>query len=435
MPRAREGVAVVDEDLRAGGDVAGGVAGQSGPAVDGALALREAPARSPEASRARLLASLSGAFDLAEGQPAGHARRVAYLTLEIGRELGVDAATRRQLLATALLHDSGIAVRALPDGSPAASHMDAGAWVAERLGYPPPVREAIRATHERWDGTGRARGLAAGEIPIEALAVSAAHWACDAADVAENPLLARVMLRRASQDELRAMAGPRVAQSLRAVLSRDSTWLALWDPELAAIVAAAGAGERGASARSVERVAAALGDVVDAASRESGRSRRVSALATEIARRMELDATRVRAIGVAALVMDVGLLGVPRHITEKPAILSVEEMEVMRRHPGQGAQLLTDVAGFEEVGDWVESHHERPDGRGYPDMLTDDELALPPRILAVADAYCALRAERPYRPALAVEAALEVLRNGAGEQFDPRVVGVLPDALPACEPA
>ncbi len=133
--------------------------------------------------------------------------------------------------------------------------------------------------------------------------------------------------------------------------------------------------------------------------------------------------------------MDVGLLGVPRHVTEKPAILSVEEMEVMRRHPGHGALLLADLAGFEEISDWVESHHERPDGRGYPDMLTDDELALPPRILAAADAYCALRAERPHRAALPVEAALDVLRNGAGEQFDARVVAVLPDSLDACEPA
>ena len=231
------------------------------------------------------------------------------------------------------------------------------------------------------------------------------------------------------------MAGPRVAQALRAVLSRDSTWLALWDPGLAEIVAAAGAGERGAGARSVERVAAALGDVIDAASREPGRSRRVSALASEIARRMDFEASRVRSIGIAALVMDVGLLGVPRHITEKPAILSVEEMEVMRRHPGQGALLLADLSGFEEIADWVESHHERPDGRGYPDMLADDELALPPRILAVADAYCALRAERPYRPALEIEASLDVLQNAAGEQFDPRVVAALPDALPACEPA
>ncbi len=426
---------MVDEDLRGDGDLVGGDAAQRGPAVDGALALRESPAQVLQGSRARLLASLSGAFDLAEGQPAGHSRRVAYLTLEIGREMGVDAPTRRRLLATALLHDAGIAVRELPDGRPAASHMDAGAWVAERFGYPQAVREAIRATHERWDGTGRSLGLAAGEIPIEALTVSAAHWACDAADVAENPLLARALLRRASQEELQAMAGPRVAQALRAVLSRDGTWLALWNPELAEIVAAAGAGDRGAGARSVERIAAALGDVVDASSREPGRSRRVAALATEVARRMDFDPTRVSAIGVAALVMDIGLLGVPRHITEKPAILSVEEMEVMRRHSGQGALLLADLRGFEEISDWVESHHERPDGRGYPDMLTDDELALPPRILAVADAYCALRAERPYRSALPVEAALEVLHNGASEQFDPRVVGALPDALPACEPA
>ena len=115
----------------------------------------------------------------------------------------------------------------------------------------------------------------------------------------------------------------------------------------------------------------------------------------------------------------------PRAITEKPSILSVEEVEQMRRHPGLGAHIVERIEGMDEVALWIEMHHERPDGRGYPEMLTDDELAQPPRILAVADSYWALRADRSYRAAMSVEDAVEVIMSTAGSQDDLAVANSL----------
>jgi len=102
---------------------------------------------------------------------------------------------------------------------------------------------------------------------------------------------------------------------------------------------------------------------------------------------------------------------------------------MMRRHPALGAMILERAPGMSEVASWIEAHHERPDGRGYPELLSVDEVPLPARILAAADAYWALRAERPYRPAFSAAEALAMLQVGAGHQFDRSAVDALPAAL------
>ena len=134
---------------------------------------------------------------------------------------------------------------------------------------------------------------------------------------------------------------------------------------------------------------------------------------------------------MAAQLVDIGLLGVPRHITDKPAILSVPEMETMQRHASSGGRIIECLPGLATVARWVEAHHERVDGRGYPEMLEGDEIPLPARILAVADSYCALRAERPYRPAFSAAEAASIIEGGAGSQFDRGVAAMLPAALKA----
>jgi HD-GYP domain-containing protein (c-di-GMP phosphodiesterase class II) len=379
------------------------------------------------ARRIDLLAHFSGAFDLGESQPVGHAARVAHLAFRIGRELHLPAATGRRVLNVALLHDAGVSVRTF------SGHLEAGAWVAERFGLDEGVGAAIRATHERWDGNGRPGGLVGDAIPVEALVVSAAHWANDHIEEPANPLRARANLQRALPGDLEEIVGPRVTGALCSVLRDDRTWIAMWAPDLLAVVAAQGAGEGRPSHRKVEQAAEAMGEVIDAAVREPGRARRVAGLASALAHGLGLPADHARALSVAGHVLDIGQLGVPRHITEKPSILSVDEMEQMRRHPGLGARMLEAAPGLAPLAGWIEAHHERPDGRGYPGMLTDNELDLPPRILAVADAYCALRADRPYRSALSRIEALALVRAGSGTQFDASVVGALPAAVEQCE--
>lgn len=399
----------------------------------GSLALA-APFRSARELRVRparridLLVHFAGAFDLVEDQPVGHAARIAYLGHAIAEGLGLTAEERARVLHVGLLHEAGAALR--EDTS-----ADASAWIAGRFGLDSQVAEAVRAARERWDGRGGPVGLSTTDIPVEALCVSAAHWAAEYADHVDHPLRARASLQRADESELAPLVGPDIADALRSVLRDDHTWLAVFGEDLPGLVARLGVAEGKPARRRVEEATAAMGEVVDVSLRDRGRAARVSALGRALSARLGLSDGACESIAVAGHVLDIGQLGVPPEILEKPSILTVDEMELMRRHPGVGARMLERIPGFEHIASWVEQHHERPDGRGYPEMLSDDELPLPPRILAVADAYWALRARRPYRPAHGPEEALEILRAGAGRQFDPDVVEALPGALDAAEQA
>jgi HD-GYP domain-containing protein (c-di-GMP phosphodiesterase class II) len=127
---------------------------------------------------------------------------------------------------------------------------------------------------------------------------------------------------------------------------------------------------------------------------------------------------RIRAAGV---LHDIGKLGVADAVLKKPGALTDEEWAEMRRHPELGARIL-DHANLRDISGWVLAHHERIDGRGYPLGLSGADIPLEARILAVADAYEAMTADRAYRAALGHDAAQEELRAGAGTQFDPEVV-------------
>jgi len=377
--------------------------------------------------RAELLAHLSAAFDLAEGRDEGHAARVTLLALEAARALDLGRETRERIFYAALLHDAHLT------GNQTEDRIEAAARAAVHLGLDLGVAGIIRTTRERWNAKGQPQEPVDGDIPVEALCIAASHWACTVAED-EHPLRARARLL--SRDgELDAIAGPKVARALREALTDDQTWIYFWDEKLPMHIAADVVSEAAPTASEVTDAALSMGDLVDAALREPGRSRRVAALSAELAGQLGLPEGAQRLIGVAGALLDLGQLSVPRAITEKPAILTVEEMELMRRHPGLGARIVENVPGMGEVATWIEMHHERPDGRGYPGMLTDDELPLPARILAVADSYWALRAERPYRAALSSEEALDVIMASAGEQYDIAVVNALRAVLRGAEAA
>jgi len=367
--------------------------------------------------RAELLAHLSAAFDLAEAREEGHAARVTLLALETARALSLDRETRERVFYAALLHDAHLT------GNQNEDRLAAAARAAVHLGLDLGVAGIIRTTRERWNVDGRPTDLLDTDIPVEALCIAAAHWACTIAED-EQPLRARARLQ-SHDGELDEIAGPRVARGLREALLDDQTWIHFWDERLPAHIANDVVSNSAPTAAEVVEAAASMGDLVDAALREPGRARRVSALAAELADQLGLPDGTQRLIGVAGSILDIGQLRVPREITEKPAILTVEEMEMMRRHPGLGSRIVENIPGMSEIALWIEMHHERPDGRGYPEMLTDDELPLPARILAVADSYWALRAERPHRDALSSEEAIEVIIANAGEQYDLAVANAL----------
>jgi putative nucleotidyltransferase with HDIG domain len=174
-----------------------------------------------------------------------------------------------------------------------------------------------------------------------------------------------------------------------------------------------------------ERFLAVLLDLAEAVDlRFSGSARHsetVGRYAEMMARELGLSEPHVARVRLAGLLHDIGKVGVPDAILQKPGGLTDDEFALIRQHPALGAQLLQHP-GLTDIQSWVGTHHERPDGRGYPLGISGDALTLEAQIVAVADAYEAMTSDRAYRRSLGDAAARAELERGAGEQFDPRVV-------------
>ena len=155
----------------------------------------------------------------------------------------------------------------------------------------------------------------------------------------------------------------------------------------------------------------------------SGHSERLAEWCEGTARLLGVhDEDQIQLIRWGALLHDIGKIAVPDAILRKPAGLNEDEWAVMHRHPVTGEEILKPVERMQAVAQVLRHHHERWEGTGYPDGLQGEAIPLSARILAVVDAYSAIRDERPYKPARTHEEAIIELRRSAGTQFDPRVV-------------
>jgi HD-GYP domain-containing protein (c-di-GMP phosphodiesterase class II) len=152
-----------------------------------------------------------------------------------------------------------------------------------------------------------------------------------------------------------------------------------------------------------------------------GHVRRVVGYSLLLGRELGLGQQELEDLFLAATLHDIGKIAIPDQILRKPAPLDADERLVMERHPIDGVEILQPIRGFRHLLTGVRSHHERIDGRGYPDGLGELDLDVLPRIIAVADTYDAMTTSRPYRAALAADVAAAEIAAGSGTQFCPRV--------------
>src|SRR3954451_9848211 len=182
-------------------------------------------------------------------------------------------------------------------------------------------------------------------------------------------------------------------------------------------------GEQAAIERTSPRLASlvSLAEAVDRRKGSPANSRRVARYADALARRLNLPEEEVERVRIAALLRDVGEVGVAESILNKPASLDPRERLEVERHPEIGARIVG-AAQLGRVGEWILTHHERPDGQGYPRGLREHQIPLEGRIVAVADAYATMTADRPYRRPFSPHRARAELQARAGTQFDHDVV-------------
>ncbi len=160
-----------------------------------------------------------------------------------------------------------------------------------------------------------------------------------------------------------------------------------------------------------------------------GHTDRVKVLAQAIARRLGWGVEQLFDLWIGCTLHDIGKIGVPDHILNKPAPLTPEEFELMKRHPEIGATIIQDVPFLKPAVPYVYYHHERYDGKGYPTGLAGDKIPIEGRILAVVDTFDAVTSDRPYRTAGTWEDARKELQDCAGTQFDPNLVNIFIEVL------
>ena len=186
----------------------------------------------------------------------------------------------------------------------------------------------------------------------------------------------------------------------------------------------------------LDEVAAAFAQVVDSKSPyTAGHSDRVALFADMIAEQLSLSNDKRRFLRRAALLHDLGKLGVSNQILDKNGKLTDEEWQSVRRHPAQSRMILSRIAAFQELARIAGDHHERLDGKGYPRGIAESEISLETRIITCADIFDALTADRPYRAAMPVSKALEILRADVGTAVDGACFAALEQALARLEQA
>ncbi len=434
---------------------------------------------------AELMAALSHALDMTEGQPQGHCARCCWIGTQIGTAMGLGEAELHDLFFMLLLKDLGCSSNAaricelyltndlsfkgdfktvgdslpqvlrfvlshtglkapmadrfraiiniLQNGGEIARELietrcQRGAEIARKLRFSSEVTAGIQSLDEHWNGHGKPVGLAGHAIPL----------------FSRIALLAQVIDvfhqtsgRAAALAEARTRSGswfdPALVSAFAMLSRADDFWSTLERPDLPRHILSFAPAARPSEVLDddyLDDIAAAFGEVVDSKSPyTSGHCDRVSLFADLIAEELGLSDGDRRWIRRAALLHDIGKLGVSNSILDKPGRLEGEEWEAMKRHATFSEDILNRIAAFNEIARIGGAHHERLDGKGYPRGLAGDEISFETRIITAADHFDALTADRPYRAAMPVSKALAIMDDVSGTAIDPLCLKALKRAL------
>jgi putative nucleotidyltransferase with HDIG domain len=421
--------------------------------------------RSPVADVAlsEILAAMSSALDLSEGQEPGHTVRTCIIGMRLAEELDLSSFDRVALYGALLLKDSGCSgsshrvAEALSGDSPQRprvalpaprtvrsrigsllrrasvrddisnlSRGQRGEGIALRLGFSTATGEAIRGIDEHWDGSGGPDGLVGHEIPLFARIILLAQ-SVDAFYSQRGLAAAMRMARERSGDWF----DPSLARIVRSWREETAWWERLHSDEATAIALSLEPQQhtRYVDDTGLDEVARAFAEIIDAKSPFTyAHSTNVAKYARGVAYELGFERHDVRVLNRAALLHDVGKLGVSARILDKAGPLTPEERAEMQRHPVYTWEILQRVGAFSNFARMASLHHEKLDGTGYPWGVRGEELDLPARILCVADIYEALTANRPYRAGLGRETALKIIREGSGKHVCPVAAEALTEA-------
>ena len=303
-----------------------------------------------------------------------------------------------------------------------------GADIARQMRFSDAVACGIRDLDEHWDGGGKPAGLKAQAI----------------SRLAQIALLSQVVdvfqtsagIAR-TNTEIRNRSGtwfdPAVVEAFEWVSQHVSFWATLRSDDVDAAVFALQPAQRSQAVDEdyLDDIAFAFAGVVDAKTPyTNGHSERVALFTDLIAEQMGFDAGHRRWLKRAALLHDIGKLGVSNAILDKPGKLDAGEWDAVRAHPGLGETILARIEAFQSLAHIAGSHHERLDGKGYPRGLAGGEIDRDTRIITTADIFDALTAERPYRGPIPIGEAFGIMAKDVGTAIDADTFAALQRAVP-----
>jgi HD-GYP domain-containing protein (c-di-GMP phosphodiesterase class II) len=303
---------------------------------------------------------------------------------------------------------------------------DRGAAIIRSLGFPEASAEAVRALDEYWDGRGQPFGLSGDEIPLLAR-ITCLSQTAEVFFAAHGVAAAYEVVR----ERRGRWFDPQLADIVLAIGADDDLWSDLARDDVPAQVLALEPADRvlALDDAGLDRICESFADVIDAKSPFTARhSRGVAAYSGAIADELGFRPAERRELHRAGLLHDIGKLGIPNTILDKPAKLTDEEFARMRQHPAFTQAILAGIPAFADISVIAAAHHERLDGRGYHRGVPAGDLPVSARALAAADVFEALTAERPYRSPLEPDEALALARRDPGH-LDQQCVEALAAAL------
>jgi HD-GYP domain-containing protein (c-di-GMP phosphodiesterase class II) len=439
---------------------------------------------SREIRLAELLSALSHALDMTEGQPEGHCVRCCWIGTQIGGEIGLGDVAQWELYYTLLLKDLGCSSNAaricqlyltddltfkhdfkrIDDSLPQAlrfvlthtglkaglaerfraiirifrnggeiarelieTRCHRGADIARKMRFSETVALGIQNLDEHWDGGGKPSGAQGAAIPVYAQIALMAQ-VVDVFHAANGADAARREIRQRSG----TWFDPRLVGAFERVASDASFWQVLTTANLDAVIYGLEPAQHIAKVDEdyLDDIVAAFAQVIDSKSPyTSGHSDRVTLFADMIAEQLGFTPERRRWLKRAALLHDIGKLGVSNTILDKAGKLDGVEWKAMQMHAAFTEQILSRIAAFRDLAEIAGAHHERLDGKGYPKGLRDRAIAIETRIISTADVFDALTADRPYRAAMPVSKAMKIMAESIGTAIDPVCYAALTRAL------
>ena len=427
-----------------------------------------------------LIGALSHALDITEGQAEGHCVRCCWIGMHVGRAMGLPDETLWELYYTLLLKDLGCSSNAaricelyltddlsfkhdfktvngslpkvlkfvightglgagLTERFKAIAHIvqhgdeiaqeliqtrcTRGADIARQLRFGDGVAAGIHSLDEHWNGGGRPERLKGEAIPVLSRIALLAQ-VVDVFNVSDGADAACWEV----EDRCGSWFDPAVVSAFRRCAAEPAFWEQLSAPGLEAAVFALEPGRFVVPLDEdyLDEIAIAFGQAVDAKSPyTAGHSARVALYTEGIAAELGLDEQRRRWLRRAALLHDMGKLGVSNAVLDKPGKLDEDEWAAVKRHAQYTESILSRIDTFGELAQVAGAHHERLDGRGYPRGLQAAEISLETRIITTADIFDAITAERPYRGAVPVAKTLAIMREEVDKAIDSRCLAAL----------